>query len=119
MRLLTYVSPGQGRYETHLDLHVMALPASVVSYLIKGIVVVLLGLLAVLCRTKTTNRSDPRLLGEIALVVLTMLFISERSWKHHFVTVLIPYSYLVCEFFSSRIGPITNAAYRLVGFRSA
>jgi alpha-1,2-mannosyltransferase len=34
-----------------------------------------------------------------------MLFISERSWKHHYVTVLIPYTYLVCEFFSSRVGP--------------
>ena len=65
----------------------------------------MLGLLAFLCRTKTTDRSDPRLLGEVALVVLTMLFISERSWKHHYVTVLLPYSYLVCEFFSSRVGP--------------
>ncbi len=34
-----------------------------------------------------------------------MLFVSERSWKHHYVTVLLPYSYLVCEFFSSRVGP--------------
>ncbi len=113
MRLLTYVSPGQGRYDTHLDLHVMALPAWMVNYLIKGVVVFLLGLLAVLCRTKTNDRTDPRLLGEIALVVLTMLFVSERSWKHHFVTVLIPYSYLVCEFFSSRVGP--RARMLLVG----
>ncbi len=45
------------------------------------------------------------MLGEVALVVLTMLFVSERSWKHHYVTVLLPYSYLVCEFFSSRVGP--------------
>jgi len=28
------------------------------------------------------------------LVVLTMLFVSERSWKHHFVTLLLPYTYL-------------------------
>jgi alpha-1,2-mannosyltransferase len=41
----------------------------------------------------------------VALVVLTMLFISERSWKHHYVTVVIPYTYLVGEFFSSRVGP--------------
>ena len=105
MRLLTYVSPGHGRYDTHLDLHLMSLPPWMVNYVIKGAALLLLGLLAVLCRTKTTDRSDPRLLGEVALVVLTMLFISERSWKHHYVTVLLPYSYLVCEFFSSRIGP--------------
>jgi hypothetical protein len=28
-----------------------------------------------------------------------MLFISERSWKHHFVTLLIPYTYLVWELY--------------------
>ena len=50
------------------------------------------GLLAFLCRTKTTDRRDPRLLGESALVVLTMLFLSERSWKHHYVTLLLPYT---------------------------
>ncbi len=40
-----------------------------------------------------------------ALVVLTMLFVSERSWKHHYVTVILPYTYLVSEFFSARLGP--------------
>ena len=83
----------------------MSLPPWMVSYLIKAVALSLVGLLAFLCRTKTTDRSDPRLLGEVALVVLTMLFVSERSWKHHYVTVLIPYTYLVCEFFSSRVGP--------------
>jgi alpha-1,2-mannosyltransferase len=42
-----------------------------------------------------------------------MLFVSERSWKHHYVTVLIPYTFLVYEFFSSRIGPRGRAV--LVG----
>jgi alpha-1,2-mannosyltransferase len=105
MRLLTSLTPGPHRYDPHLDLHLTSLPPWMVSYLIKGVALSLVGLLAFLCRTKTTDRSDPRLLGEIALVVLTMLFISERSWKHHYVTVLIPYTYLVCEFFSSRVGP--------------
>ncbi len=39
MRLLTYVTPGQGRYDTHLDLHLMSLPPWMVSYLIKGVAV--------------------------------------------------------------------------------
>src|SRR5262249_13143395 len=64
-----------------------------------------LALLAVLCRTRTRDRRDPRLLGEFALVVLTMLFVSERSWKHHYVTVLLPITYLVSEFFSPGLGP--------------
>jgi len=33
-----------------------------------------------------------------------MLFVSERSWKHHYVTVLLPITYLVSEFFSPRVG---------------
>jgi len=45
-------------------------------------------------------RSRRRFLGEVALVVLTMLFVSERSWKHHFVTLVLPYTYLVWELFS-------------------
>jgi len=104
-RLLTDLTPGEGRYDTHLDLNLTSLPPRIVNYLIKAVTLGLLGLLAFLCRTKTTDRRDPRLLGEIALVVLTMLFVSERSWKHHYVTVLLPYSYLVSEFFSPRIGP--------------
>ena len=76
----------------------------------------LLGLLAFLCRTKTTDRRDPRLLGEFALVVLTMLFVSERSWKHHYVTVLLPYTYLVCGILLVACRPaVSNAACRLVG----
>ena len=41
--------------------------------------------------------------------MLTMLFLSERSWKHHYVTLLLPYSYLVGEFFSNRLGPRSRA----------
>jgi alpha-1,2-mannosyltransferase len=109
MRLLTHLIPGQGRYDTHVDVNFLALPTWIVTYLFKALALSLLGLLAFLCRTKTTDRRDPRLLGEIALIVLTMLFLSERSWKHHYVTLLLPYSYLVGEFFSNRLGPRSRA----------
>jgi hypothetical protein len=108
-RLLTHLTPGHGRYDTHLVLNVLSLPPWLVSYLIKVVAVCLVLLLAILCRTRTTDRRDPRLLGEVALVVLTMLFVSERSWKHHYVTVIIPYTFLVFEFFSSRLGPRARA----------
>jgi alpha-1,2-mannosyltransferase len=108
-RLLTDMMPGNGRYQVHHDLNLASLPPLWVNYLIKVIALVFLGLLAFLCRTPTGNRRDPRLVGEAALVVLTMLFVSERSWKHHFVTILIPYCFLVAEFFSSQIGPRSRA----------
>ncbi len=95
-RLLSDWTTGLGRYQVSLDLNLASWPPKLVGQLTRGVAVGLVVLLAYLCRTKTTDRRDPRLLGEVALVVLTMLFVSERSWKHHYVTVLLPYTYLVC-----------------------
>ena len=95
MRLLTEAKTGTGRYDVHLDVNLASWPPEMVGYLIKGLSVGCVGLLALLCRTKTDRRDDPRLFGEFALVVLTMLFVSERSWKHHYVTLLLPYTYLM------------------------
>ncbi len=99
-RLFTEITPGTNRYDLHLDVNLVSWPPNLVSYLIKALAVGLVGLLAFFCRTRISDRRDPRLLGEVALVVLTMLFVSERSWKHHFVTLLLPYTYLVWEFTS-------------------
>jgi alpha-1,2-mannosyltransferase len=103
-RMLIEQAPSLKRYGVKHDLNVISLSPWFVRYLIKGVVVGFLALLASLCRTRTNDRRDPRLLGEFALVVLTMLFVSERSWKHHYVTVLLPITYLVSEFFSPRVG---------------
>lgn len=94
-RLLTETKVGDGRYSNRLDLNLVTWSPAFVKLLVKAFAFSLLGLLALLCRTKTDRRDDPRLLGEFALVVLTMLFVSERSWKHHYVTLLLPYTYLV------------------------
>lgn len=94
-RLLTETKSGVGRYDVRLDQNLVSWAPETVKMLLKVLSVGLVGMLAWLCRTKTTRRDDPRLLGEFALVVLTMLFVSERSWKHHYVTLLLPYTYLV------------------------
>lgn len=97
-RLLTATKTGDGRYDVHIALNLVSWPPAVVGMLVKGLSVGLLILLAVFCRTRTERRDDPRLIGEFSLVVLTMLFLSERSWKHHFVTLLLPYTYLMAQF---------------------
>ncbi|SIO59669.1 Protein of unknown function [Singulisphaera sp. GP187] len=94
-RLLTDSKTGGGRYDVHLDLNLVSWSPAFVKALLKGISIGLVGMLALLCRTKTSRRDDSRLLGEFALIVMTMLFVSERSWKHHYVTLLLPYTYLV------------------------
>lgn len=103
-RLMTDTKTGDGRYDVHLDnLNFVSWPPATVKWIVKGVSVGMVAMLAVLCRTKARRRDDPRLLGEFALVVLTMLFVSERSWKHHFVTMLLPYTYLVYRAASPKV----------------
>jgi hypothetical protein len=46
------------------------------------------------CRTPTTRRGGWRLSAEFSLVVLGMLLFSERTWKHHCVTLVLPFAVL-------------------------
>jgi hypothetical protein len=46
------------------------------------------------CRTPTHRRDDWRLAAEYSLVILGMLLFSERTWKHHCVTLVLPYAVL-------------------------
>jgi len=93
-RLLTESKGGVGPYALKLHVNFVAWDSKTVVQGIKLLSLGMLGLLAWLCRTRAERRDDPRLLGEFALIVLAMLFVSERSWKHHFVTLLLPYTYL-------------------------
>jgi alpha-1,2-mannosyltransferase len=98
-RLLTAPRGMEGPYARKLaGLNLVTWAPQVVVGLVKLLSLILVALLAIFCRTKMTRRTDPRLVGEFALVVMTMLFVSERSWKHHYVTLLLPYSYLMYEF---------------------
>lgn len=85
---------GQGRYVPEAGLNLLALDPVLVARTVKILALAFVASLAYFCRTRTERRDDPRLLGEFSLVVLTMLIVSERSWKHHYVTLLLPYTYL-------------------------
>jgi len=63
--------------------------------LLKALVAALLLLVAWLCRRPIAKRTDTRWAAEWALVLMAMLFISERSWKHHYVTMVLPYAVVV------------------------
>lgn len=88
-----------GRYGSTLKLNVVNWDPKFVARLLKVFSIAWLGALFLICRSKTVRRDDPRLLGEFSLVVLTMLFVSERSWKHHYVTLLLPITYLTYRLF--------------------
>jgi hypothetical protein len=44
------------------------------------------------CRTRTDERGGWRLAAEYSIVVLGMLLFSERTWKHHCVTLALPFA---------------------------
>ncbi len=111
-RLLTEPKGGTGRYVVQYHVNLVAWDPRRVVQGLKLLSIGLLGLLAWLCRTRSERRDDPRLLGEFALVVLTMLFVSERSWKHHFVTLLLPYTYLA---YRVGVGGLSNRARAVLG----
>lgn len=63
-------------------------------WLVKALQLGVVAALVWLCRTPFSNRKDPRVALEFALVLLAMLILSERTWKHHCVTFVIVYAAL-------------------------
>lgn len=108
---------GHGRYVPESGLNLLSLDPGLVVGAIKVLSVALVGLLAAFCRTDARRRDDPRLFGEFCLVVLTMLFVSERSWKHHYVTVLLPYTYLVFQLWA--VPTTRRTRWAIVGWLAA
>jgi hypothetical protein len=46
------------------------------------------------CRTPAMPRAGWRLSAEFSIVLLGMLLFSERTWKHHCVTLVLPFAVL-------------------------
>ncbi len=68
----------------------MVRPATLPGRMLKPLLVLPIVLtLAWQCRTRGVARNDARLLLEFGLVLLAMLLLSERTWKHHATTLPI------------------------------
>jgi hypothetical protein len=77
----------------HYD-NLVALDIKTAGWLVKGCMAPFAALVAWSCRTPTTPRRGWRLSAEFSLVVVGMLLFSERTWKHHCVTLLLPFAVL-------------------------
>ena len=65
------------------------------KWIVKGAMALFVLLVVLLCRTPTTKpRMRAGLGAEYALIILGMLLFSERTWKHHAVTLLLPFAVL-------------------------
>lgn len=47
------------------------------------------------CRTDTRDRQQWRMAAEFSVIVLGMLLFSERTWKHHCVTLILPFGVII------------------------
>jgi alpha-1,2-mannosyltransferase len=72
-----------------------------------------MGLFALLvvwaCRTPTARRAGWRMAAEFSLIVLGMLLFSERTWKHHCVTLMLPFGVIAYHLSACRPGPALRA----------
>jgi hypothetical protein len=75
-------------------LNVTEVDPLVVRWFVKGCMALFAGLVIWACRTPTQPRHGWRLAAEFSLVLLGMLLFSERTWKHHCVTLLLPFAVL-------------------------
>lgn len=108
-RLLTD-SPSFADYEGNTYVprafhNIAELERETLQWLVKGCMGVFALLVLWRCRTPIDDRTNWRLFAEYGVVALGMLLFSERTWKHHAVTLVVPFavlSYLLSAFALSR-----------------
>ncbi len=79
------------------------------GWFIKGCMALFAGLGVWSCRTPIASRQGWRLAAEFSLVLLGMLLFSERTWKHHCVTWLLPFAVLSYYLAACRPGRLLRA----------
>jgi hypothetical protein len=88
------------RYDNFLNISPIA-----AGWLVKGCLALFALLVVWCCRTPSEQRSGWPVAAEMAIVVLGMLLFSERTWKHHCVTLMLPFGvlwYYLCTSCPSR-----------------
>lgn len=83
------IKPDDGR--PPISVNLVDWPRDKARALLAGIFVLLLAGLALLFRANERDRRSLALVHELALVLYAMLLVSERSWKHHYVGMLVSY----------------------------
>jgi hypothetical protein len=74
--------------------NVVSLSPETAGWIIKGCMAAFVLGAALVCRTRIRDRDGWRLAAEFALVLLGMLLFSERTWKQHCVTLMLPFGVL-------------------------
>jgi alpha-1,2-mannosyltransferase len=107
-RLLTH-SPSFSEYDWSaktsrpVEWHNMLdLDRPLVSWMVKGCMLAFALMVLWRCRTPAAERRSWRTTAEFSVVILGMLLFSERTWKHHCVTFLLPIAVLCYQLSAER-----------------
>lgn len=84
--------PAEGIQAVKVNL--LTLQQDTVGLIVKGACLLVVLGLAWFCRTPREQPRHVGHLGEYALVFLAMLFLSERSWKHHYILLILAHGFL-------------------------
>ncbi|MFO7839802.1 MAG: glycosyltransferase family 87 protein [Desulfosalsimonadaceae bacterium] len=85
-----------------LKINLLSLDQKTVSLIVKGASLAVVAALAWFCRTPRSSPKHLGHLGEFAMVFLAMLFLSERSWKHHYILLILSHGFLLYYFLIMR-----------------
>jgi hypothetical protein len=102
----TYVDDLYTPTEYH---NLLALGPQAAGWVVKGCMAAFASIGIWCCRTPTRPRASAGLAAEYALVVLGMLLFSERTWKHHGVTLVLPFGVLCYVLATGSFGPRMRA----------
>jgi hypothetical protein len=94
-----------GRYITDESHNFVSWPPFVARCIVRGCMAVFVLVVVCVCRQPTDQRERWQLAAEYGLILVGMLLFSERTWKHHCVTLLIPFGVLVYYLATGNPGP--------------
>ncbi|BBM86963.1 glycosyltransferase family 87 protein [Candidatus Uabimicrobium amorphum] len=94
-------------------INIISLAPSQVALLIK-IACIALFVAIWVCAQTNEDRSHIGYLGEFAMVFLAMLLMSERTWKHHQILLILPHIFLLSHLFSIKNATKTTVFYLLI-----
>jgi alpha-1,2-mannosyltransferase len=84
---------------THYD-NLLDLRPEQARWIVKGCMALFALVVVWSCRTPTAPRQSWRLAAEFSIVLLGMLLFSERTWKHHCVTLILPFA-VICYYLAA------------------
>jgi hypothetical protein len=107
---LTTHSPSASTYDADKQYvpteyaNVWHLETAQAHWLVLGCELLFAGVVVWCCRTSPAAHTGWRVSAEFAIVTLGMLLFSERTWKHHCVTLLLPFTVLCYHLATANLG---------------